>query len=95
VGEPPEFEKQVAAQERRKLQAQHTPPRVLSGLAYVGLVGWAVALPTLLGVLLGQFLDSHYPSKRSWTLVLLLAGLCVGCVSAWRRLAGQNHTEDK
>ncbi len=90
----PEFEQRVAAQERRKLQAQRTPPRVLSGLAYFGLVGWTVTLPTLLGVLLGRLLDTRYPGKRSWTLALLIAGLCVGCASAWLQIASRGHSED-
>jgi ATP synthase protein I len=48
-----------------------------------GSIGWAVALPTLLGVAVGTWIDQRWPSHHSWTLMLLFAGLIVGCVGAW------------
>jgi ATP synthase protein I len=27
--------------------------------------------------------DRHYPSTYSWTLMLLLMGLIIGCFNAW------------
>lgn len=90
-----EFERQVTAQERRKLRARHAPPRILSGFGYFGLIGWSVAVPTLLGAFLGKALDSRHSGGRSWTLTLLVAGLCVGCASAWWWLAGQSRAEDE
>jgi ATP synthase protein I len=53
------------------------------GLGMFGLVGWAVAIPALLGVALGVWLDGRVPGRRSWTLTLLLVGLALGCVNAW------------
>jgi ATP synthase protein I len=50
----------------------------------MGLVGWSIAVPTLLGTLLGLWLDARHPDGRSWTLALLVAGLVLGCVNAWR-----------
>jgi ATP synthase protein I len=32
----------------------------------------------------GNWLDKHYPDDHSWTLILLVAGLCLGCFNAWR-----------
>ena len=49
-----------------------------------GLIGWSVTVPTLIGAALGIWLDSHYPSSLSWTLMLLLIGLIIGCFTAWR-----------
>jgi len=37
-------------------------------------IGWSVAIPTLLGAALGLWLDQHYPGKHAWTLALLVAG---------------------
>ena len=45
------------------------------GLGMMGLIGWSVAIPTLLGAALGIWLDQHYPGKHAWTLALLVAGL--------------------
>jgi ATP synthase protein I len=68
----------------RKLRAQrHVTRTVWFGLGMMGLIGWSVAIPTLLGAGLGLWLDRHYPDGRSWTLVLLVAGLAVGCFNAW------------
>ncbi|MCA9557564.1 MAG: AtpZ/AtpI family protein, partial [Myxococcales bacterium] len=47
-----------------------------------GLVGWSVAVPTVLGALLGAWLDARGATERSWTLALLVAGLTVGCLNA-------------
>jgi len=53
------------------------------GLGMFGLVGWAVAIPTLVGVALGVWLDARLGDRISWTLTLLLAGVGVGCLNAW------------
>jgi len=53
------------------------------GLGMMGTIGWTVAVPTLLGVALGIWLDSRWPSSLSWTLTLMLAGLLLGCLNAW------------
>jgi ATP synthase protein I len=57
------------------------------GLGMFGLIGWAVALPTFLGVLLGTYIDDRYPGVHSWTLSLLVSGLLVGCLNAWHWVA--------
>ena len=78
------FSQQVGAKAARKLKAQsHVTQTVWSGLGMMGLVGWSVAMPTLLGAALGLWLDEHYPGGHSWTLVLLAAGLVLGCFNAW------------
>jgi len=48
-----------------------------------GLVGWSVALPTLLGILIGSWIDMLLPGRVSWTLTMLILGLFVGCANAW------------
>jgi ATP synthase protein I len=82
---------QIAAKVRRKLLAQRAgTPGVWSGLGMSGLIGWSVALPALAGALLGLWLDKHHPGHRSWTLMLLMAGLTMGCANAWRWVAQEN-----
>ncbi len=76
--------KQVGAKAARKLKARRNgQPGIWSGLGMMGLIGWSVALPTLLGAALGLWLDQKYPDGRSWTLALLMAGLTIGCLNAW------------
>jgi ATP synthase protein I len=86
------FSRQVGAQAARKLRAQgqinHT---VWFGLGMMGLIGWSVAIPTLFGAALGLWLDKHHPGSHSWTLALLVAGLCLGCFNAWRWVAKEEQ----
>jgi ATP synthase protein I len=77
--------RQVGAKADRKIKARHNPaPGVWFGLGMMGLIGWSVAVPTLLGAALGLWLDKHHPGTHSWTLALLVAGLALGCFNAWR-----------
>ena len=80
----PTLSREVGAKAERKLRAQrHVTRTVWFGLGMMGLVGWSVAIPTLLGAALGRWLDRRYPDSRSWTLALLVAGLAIGCLNAW------------
>ncbi len=63
---------------------RNAAPGVWFGLGTMGLIGWSVVVPTLLGAALGVWLDHHYPGKHAWTLALLVAGLVIGCFNAWR-----------
>ena len=53
------------------------------GLGMFGIVGWSVAIPTLLGAALGIWIDAHYPSRFSWTLMFLFLGVGLGSANAW------------
>ena len=46
-------------------------------------------VPGLIGAALGLWVDKHYPSQLSSTLMLLLAGLIVGCLTAWHWVDSQ------
>jgi ATP synthase protein I len=74
----------VGRSAERKLRARKERRRTAwFGLGTFGLVGWSVALPTLLGVALGVWLDGRWPGQVSWTLTFLLIGVGVGCFNAW------------
>jgi ATP synthase protein I len=70
----------AARKERARREGRH---KVWFGLGMFGLVGWAIAVPTLLGIVLGQWLDKAAPARFSWTIALLLAGVVLGCWNAW------------
>jgi ATP synthase protein I len=85
------FKAEIAAQAARKLRAQRAgTPGTWFGLGVFGVIGWSVAVPTLLGAFLGAWFDRHHPGPHSWTLALLVAGLVIGCVNAWIWVAQQN-----
>lgn len=82
MGDELKFEEQIEREAELKLRRRREGP--WRDLAVFGMVGWSVALPTILGVALGVWLDRSWPSRYSWTLMLLALGLGVGCATAWR-----------
>ena len=81
----PSLSEEVGSKAARKLKARrHSAQNVWFGLGMMGLIGWSVVIPALLGAALGMWLDKHYPGKHVWTLALLMAGLAIGCFNAWR-----------
>jgi len=55
-------------------------------VAMVGLIGWTVVVPMLIGIAIGTYIDRTWPSRYSWTLMLLTGGLGLGCYTAWGRV---------
>jgi ATP synthase protein I len=95
----PSFAEEIGAKAMRKIKARKSTQGVWFGLGMMGLVGWSVVVPTLLGAALGIWLDKHHPGKHPWTLALLAVGLAVGCLNAWHWVAKeekamQDETED-
>ena len=63
----PTLADQVGAKASRKLKARRSgTPGVWFGLGMMGLIGWSVAVPTLLGAGLGLWLDQ---TLSRWALV--------------------------
>ena len=88
----PSFADQVGAKAARKLKARRDGTGgVWFGLGTMGLIGWSVVVPTLLGAALGLWLDTNHPGAHSWTLALLVAGLVLGCLNAWRWVASEDR----
>jgi ATP synthase protein I len=78
------FAAQIGAKAARKIKARRDPAQgVWFGLGMMGLIGWSVVVPTLLGAALGIWLDKHHPGTHPWTLALMMAGLAIGCLNAW------------
>lgn len=87
------FLTKIAGKARRKLKARRNPKRIWFGLGLFGMVGWAVAIPTLLGIALGVWIDRHVNSQYSWTLMLLAVGLGLGCFNAWYWISKESQRE--
>lgn len=70
------------------------------GLSMYGMVGWSIAIPTVLGAAIGLWIDSRWPGPYSWTLMLMVGGLLIGCWNAWfwvsleqREIQGRDDSE--
>jgi ATP synthase protein I len=79
--------RQVGLREGRMIRKKREGgPNFWRSMAMVGAIGWAVAVPTLIGIAIGTWIDHRWPGRVSWTLMLLLAGLVLGCRDAWIRI---------
>jgi ATP synthase protein I len=70
--------------ERERRQREGGEPSVSRRLAQIGVLGWMIVTPALIGLYLGRWLDRALHSGLFWTAPLLLVGLGLGCWSAWK-----------
>ena len=81
------FISRVVSREARMIRRKREgAPNVFRAVALVGLIGWSVVLPMLIGIAIGTWIDRRWPSRFSWTLMLLVSGLVLGCANAWVRI---------
>jgi len=73
-------------QERRERWQREGERSIGQNLAMIGVLGWTIVLPTLLGLFAGRWLDRQFHMGIFWTLGLLVVGLTIGCMLAWRRM---------
>ena len=73
--------------ERRERNKREGEPSFWQSVGAMGMVGWAVALPTALGVLLGRWLDGRLEAGHVFMVFFMLVGLAIGCVTAWRAVS--------
>ena len=82
-----EFAARVEGQRRRIEQGRKEKGQSFwTYVGLIGVVGWSVVVPMVLGVLLGLWLDRRHGGGSYWTLGLLVAGLILGCINAWRMI---------
>lgn len=96
LARPPDLGQEVGNRESRKIRARQGQDRTLwFGLGMFGLVGWSVAVPTLIGIALGISLDANWPGSFSWTLALLLGGATLGAMNAWYWVSQEQEAMDR
>ncbi len=70
--------------ERHRRWLREGDPSVTRRLAQIGVLGWIIVVPMLLGIFAGRWLDGRLHSGLFWTAPLLMLGLALGCWSAWK-----------
>ncbi len=78
------FARKVETKEIRRMKGRRQKDEGLwFGLSVFGIVGWSVVIPTLVGTAVGLWIDGRWPSRFSWTLMLLVLGVALGCLNAY------------
>lgn len=90
--QPDDFSDRVRQREQRRLDPSRRDRNIFWGLGLFGVVGWSVAIPTVAATFLGVWIDAHFPSRYSWTLMLLGIGLGLGCANAWHWLQKERQS---
>lgn len=79
-----ELQDSVKEKSQRKIKTRSKDQKgLLYGFGMFGLVGWSVAIPTLILLALGIWLDKTFKGPYSWTLMFLVLGISIGCLNAW------------
>ncbi len=78
-----DFMEKIENESEKKVKARKEGDQILFGLGAFGVVGWSVALPSILLTFLGIYLDKKSNLNISWTLTLMIMGLALGSYNAW------------
>ena len=70
--------------ERNLRRLREGDPSVARRLAQIGVLGWMIVVPMLMGLFVGRWLDRTFNSGVFCTAPLLMLGLALGCWSAWK-----------
>ncbi len=64
-------------------------PSVARRLSQIGVLGWIIVSPMLIGVFAGRWIDAKFGTGIFWTAPLLLLGAGLGCWSAWKWIGSE------
>jgi ATP synthase protein I len=70
--------------ERRDQWRQEGEPSVMRFVGQIGVLGWIIVMPTLVGLFIGRWLDHRLGTGIFWSAPCLLLGVVIGSWSAWR-----------
>ena len=90
VPEPDGLARTVRRQrERRQRWVREGEPSMARFIGQIGVLGWIIVTPILIGLFIGRWLDHEFGSGIFWSAPLLLIGVVIGCWSAWRWMQDQ------
>jgi ATP synthase protein I len=77
----------VEQREERRARWEREGERPLwQNLSMIGALGWLVVTPTVLGALIGRWLDRTYGQGVFWTGSLIFLGAAIGFYLIWQRM---------
>jgi ATP synthase protein I len=75
--------------ERQQRWLREGEPSLARFIGQIGVLGWIIVAPTLIGLFIGRWLDHSFGSGIFWSAPLLVVGVAIGCWSAWRWMHAQ------
>lgn len=73
-------------EERRERWEQEGERSLWQNLSMIGALGWLIVVPTLIGVLIGRWLDHRFETGIFFSGALIFLGITIGCYLAWQRV---------
>jgi len=70
--------------ERHRQWTEKGEPAIAHRLAQIGVLGWMVVTPMLIGLFVGRWLDQALGSRLTFAGALLMVGTGLGAWSAWK-----------
>jgi ATP synthase protein I len=85
-GEPHEKMQEAAlrAANRAKAARDEREPSFAARLGQIGVLGWAIVAPILIGVVVGRWLDRTFGAGVFFSAPLIMLGAAAGLWTAWR-----------
>ncbi|MBV5265836.1 AtpZ/AtpI family protein [Pinisolibacter aquiterrae] len=72
------------AAERRREGIETPEPSLGTRLGQIGILGWTIVVPTLIGVAVGRWLDRTFATGVFFSAPLIMIGAAFGMWSAWK-----------
>jgi ATP synthase protein I len=72
------------AAERSKAGKKNPEPSLGARLGQIGILGWTIVVPTLIGLFVGRWLDRILGTGVLFSAPLIMIGAAVGFWSAWK-----------
>ncbi|SFC67207.1 AtpZ/AtpI family protein [Tropicimonas isoalkanivorans] len=70
--------------ERDRMGRETPEPPLGARLGQIGILGWAIVTPMLLGVVLGRLADRHFETGTFFTAPAIMIGAGIGFHAAWK-----------
>lgn len=84
---PEKMRRAVELRERRSERWKQEGERsIWQNMSMIGALGWLIVVPTLLGVLIGRWLDHTFETGIMFSGALIFLGVVLGSYLAWQRI---------
>lgn len=72
------------AEDLDRLGRETPEPSLGSRLGQIGILGWAIVTPMLLGILIGRVIDRGFGTGVTFSAALIFVGAAIGLHAAWK-----------